>query len=543
MTSTSAGREPSPELLPCPWCGDIPAMPEQIGTHHWPPPEHAIYSVDCCRSHTGATPEEAIEAWNRRLDAIDGIEQGKGVGEPPEQSQADHPGLLREGHLPQGETRAHCGSGGRESGIETRSPTSSSPQSIARGPDQELREAAQRLIRYLDNPFVKNSALSDAYMLPVRIGDLRALCLALSGTTKEVSPEEEEPATCWCPGGVAHDPDCPDYKKKQAGASESSTSLGASGCIRPVGHGPSGTPAVGDNGVPVAPGSSAEANAASPAPAVSGEPRTTRKEGIPHELATEIRRAAANLANDYEMGERPCCADLARRIARGIRKLDLEAFAKASGEPRRGIPLTRVEVIDHRADSETFGRAFVAWDVAMELSYQDHGRTLKVFVDDKGALPNNPGEQAASASGANASNAESAQDGASPAGIPREPSEQAVRAAALALNNFNSDKYPWVEGSNWSVVWRDLTAALKAAYAVDSVAPAPTSEGPPQPKEFIHDGGADGIRDRLAVIESNIGEVTWLQAEWLCSTLRSLLDQWSPPPPSVDPSLSNPTTP
>lgn len=213
-------------------------------------------------------------------------------------------------------------------------------------------------------------------------------------------------------------------------------------------------------------------------PAVSGEPRTTRKEGIPHELAAEIRRAAANLANDYEMGERPCCADLARRIARGIRKLDLEAFAKASGEPRRGIPLTRVEVIDHRADSETFGRAFVAWDVAMELSYQDHGRTLKVFVDDKGALPNNPGEQAASASGANASNAESAQDGASPAGIPREPSEQAVRAAALALNNFNSDKYPWVEGSNWSVVWRDLTAALKAAYAVDSVAPAPTSEGP-----------------------------------------------------------------
>lgn len=305
-----------------------------------------------------------------------------------------------------------------------------------------------------------------------------ALRLALSGTTKEVSAEEEEPATCWCPSGVAHDPDCPDHKKRQAGVSESSTSLGASGRNRPVGHGPSGTPAVGDNGVPVAPGSSAEASAASPAPAVSGEPRTTRKEGIPHELAAEIRRAAANLANDYEMGERPCCADLARRIARGIRKLDLEAFAKASGEPRRGIPLTRVEVIDHRADSETFGRAFVAWDVAMELSYQDHGRTLKVFVDDKGALPNNPGEQAASASGANASNAESAQDGASPAGIPREPSEQAVRAAALALNNFNSDKYPWVEGSNWSVVWRDLTAALKAAYAVDSVAPAPTSEGP-----------------------------------------------------------------
>lgn len=472
-SSTSAGREPSPELLPCPWCGEVPKLwsaPSNVIDHGAAHVEHP--DTDCLMRKVVV---RAVD-WNRRPPVVRG----------PDPHAADCETVKFAGVSQQ---VFHCPSGD----FLTLYPRCTcAARNTVSGPGQELREAEQQKydaiceeahlagdVAYRDHDGATGElGRNQAANFAEKSALLAALRLALSGTTKEVSAEEEEPATCWCPSGVAHDPDCPDYKKRQAGVSESSTSLGASGRNRPVGHGPSGTPAVGDNGVPVAPGSSAEASAASPAPAVSGEPRTTRKEGIPHELAAEIRRAAANLANDYEMGERPCCADLARRIARGIRKLDLEAFAKASGEPRRGIPLTRVEVIDHRADSETFGRAFVAWDVAMELSYQDHGRTLKVFVDDKGALPNNPGEQAASASGANASNAESAQDGASPAGIPREPSEQAVRAAALALNNFNSDKYPWVEGSNWSVVWRDLTAALKAAYAVDSVAPAPTSEGP-----------------------------------------------------------------
>lgn len=45
--------------------------------------------------------------------------------------------------------------------------------------------------------------------------------------------------------------------------------------------------------------------------------------------------------------------------------------------------VTRFEVIDHRDGSPTFGRAFVSQDIQVELSYQDDGRTLKVFVQDK----------------------------------------------------------------------------------------------------------------------------------------------------------------
>jgi len=44
--------------------------------------------------------------------------------------------------------------------------------------------------------------------------------------------------------------------------------------------------------------------------------------------------------------------------------------------------VTRFEVIDHRAAVVSFGRVFSAWDVSIELSYQDGGRTLKVFVMD-----------------------------------------------------------------------------------------------------------------------------------------------------------------
>lgn len=123
-SSTSAGREPSPELLPCPWCGEVPKLwsaPSNVIDHGAAHVEHP--DTDCLMRKVVV---RAVD-WNRR---------------PP----------------------------------------------VVRGPDQELREAAQRLARYLDDPFVKNSALGDVYMLPVRIGDLRVLRLALSGTTKEGDP-------------------------------------------------------------------------------------------------------------------------------------------------------------------------------------------------------------------------------------------------------------------------------------------------------------------------------------------------------------------
>lgn len=48
--------------------------------------------------------------------------------------------------------------------------------------------------------------------------------------------------------------------------------------------------------------------------------------------------------------------------------------------------VTRVEVIDHRAElGREAGRVYVVWDCKVELSYQDGGRTLKVFVQDGAA--------------------------------------------------------------------------------------------------------------------------------------------------------------
>ncbi|KSZ59678.1 hypothetical protein Z045_05790 [Rhodococcus pyridinivorans KG-16] len=44
--------------------------------------------------------------------------------------------------------------------------------------------------------------------------------------------------------------------------------------------------------------------------------------------------------------------------------------------------VTRFEVIDHTTGGE--GRVFTKYGVSIELSYQDDGQTLKVFVRDRG---------------------------------------------------------------------------------------------------------------------------------------------------------------
>ena len=44
-------------------------------------------------------------------------------------------------------------------------------------------------------------------------------------------------------------------------------------------------------------------------------------------------------------------------------------------------PVTRFEVIDHTARNSL--RAVVRYGVSVELSYQDDGKTLKVFLKDK----------------------------------------------------------------------------------------------------------------------------------------------------------------
>lgn len=52
--------------------------------------------------------------------------------------------------------------------------------------------------------------------------------------------------------------------------------------------------------------------------------------------------------------------------------------------------VTRFEVIDGRADAPEPGRALVAYGVQVELSWQDSGQTLKVFLSDRVGCPDHP---------------------------------------------------------------------------------------------------------------------------------------------------------
>jgi hypothetical protein len=62
--------------------------------------------------------------------------------------------------------------------------------------------------------------------------------------------------------------------------------------------------------------------------------------------------------------------------------VDWESFEAVDDEEptNRHENVTRVEVIDHRDQTNTFGGAFVAWNCKVEEAIQDDGRTLKLFV-------------------------------------------------------------------------------------------------------------------------------------------------------------------
>jgi hypothetical protein len=64
-----------------------------------------------------------------------------------------------------------------------------------------------------------------------------------------------------------------------------------------------------------------------------------------------------------------------------------------TGELPAGPQINRLEVIDYYNSK---GRALVQWadDLAVELSYQDEGRTLKIFISKKdGSTPVAPKEE------------------------------------------------------------------------------------------------------------------------------------------------------
>lgn len=62
------------------------------------------------------------------------------------------------------------------------------------------------------------------------------------------------------------------------------------------------------------------------------------------------------------------------RLDRGSKMADQEANVDN---------ITRITVVDHRAGAQPFGRVFEAWDINLDISIQDGGRTLKLFVNDR----------------------------------------------------------------------------------------------------------------------------------------------------------------
>ena len=43
----------------------------------------------------------------------------------------------------------------------------------------------------------------------------------------------------------------------------------------------------------------------------------------------------------------------------------------------------RIVVVDHRQGSSDYGRTIDAWRVKLEFDWQDYGKTLKIFVNDR----------------------------------------------------------------------------------------------------------------------------------------------------------------
>lgn len=78
------------------------------------------------------------------------------------------------------------------------------------------------------------------------------------------------------------------------------------------------------------------------------------------------------------------------QLTRALRETDDRerreaALRRREGMSRPSSKVTRFEVIDLRASLPVgeIGRVFTAWNCNIELSYQDDGRTLKVFVNDR----------------------------------------------------------------------------------------------------------------------------------------------------------------
>lgn len=84
------------------------------------------------------------------------------------------------------------------------------------------------------------------------------------------------------------------------------------------------------------------------------------------------------IADTVEVEVNKAVGELKDKSVDSAARLDHPGHMKDSQDTTK---VTRFEVIDHTTGGE--GRAYVKHDVSVELSYQDDGRTLKVFVEDQ----------------------------------------------------------------------------------------------------------------------------------------------------------------
>ncbi len=73
-------------------------------------------------------------------------------------------------------------------------------------------------------------------------------------------------------------------------------------------------------------------------------------------------------------------AEVIQAATSARRRIKIEALASPPAHAAE-TAVTRFEVIDHRKNVSHIGRVYSAQPCKITLSYQDDGRTLKVFVD------------------------------------------------------------------------------------------------------------------------------------------------------------------
>ena len=112
----------------------------------------------------------------------------------------------------------------------------------------------------------------------------------------------------------------------------------------------------------------------------------TRLEGLAKD-AIVARREKERCVNELRFDEAAMYRGIEVGAERSLREyctpdVILALLASVRGAEADTEKVTRFEVIDHRENPGYYRRTFVARPCRVELSYQDDGRTLKVFVDD-----------------------------------------------------------------------------------------------------------------------------------------------------------------